>query len=201
MSYTIGLDGGSTYLKGALLKGRQVVETMVCSTGIDNNGSAEQMLGQLCQKAGIARSDIRYTMATGYSRKVLTVADDDISEITAHAYGVRVTAPKEYRIAHLRHTQSIRQEVLDGCPDQTAELSHSLLVGKAPQPAAHRVLHIDLLPALQTKEGVNSYTQLSGQDGQQFHIRRTALLPFPHGLGRYPDHLTQLILGKATLFP
>jgi predicted CoA-substrate-specific enzyme activase len=26
------------------------------------------------------------------------VADDDISEITAHAYGVRVTAPKEYRL-------------------------------------------------------------------------------------------------------
>ena len=97
MSYYIGLDGGSTYLKGALLKDRQVVGTMVCSTGIDNNGSAEQMLGQLCQKAGISRSEIRYTMATGYSRKVLTVADDDISEITAHAYGVRVTAPKEYR--------------------------------------------------------------------------------------------------------
>ena len=51
MSYTIGLDGGSTYLKGALLKDRQVVETMVCSTGIDNNGSAGQMLGQLCQRA------------------------------------------------------------------------------------------------------------------------------------------------------
>ena len=36
-------------------------------------------------------------MATGYSRKALDIADDDISEITAHAYGVRVTAPKEYR--------------------------------------------------------------------------------------------------------
>ena len=78
-------------------EGVSVVETMVCSTGIDNNGSAQQMMEQLCQKAGIARSDIRYTLATGYSRKVLTVADDDISEITAHAYGVRVTAPKEYR--------------------------------------------------------------------------------------------------------
>lgn len=97
MSYYIGLDGGSTYLKGALLKGRQVVETMICSTGIENNGSAEQMLERICQKAGISRGDIRYTMATGYSRKILTVADDDISEITAHAYGVRVTAPKEYR--------------------------------------------------------------------------------------------------------
>lgn len=96
MSYYIGLDGGSTYLKAALLKDRQVMETMVCSTGIDNNGSAEQILNRLCQKVGISRNDIRYTMATGYSRKVLTVADDDISEITAHAYGVRVTAPKEY---------------------------------------------------------------------------------------------------------
>jgi len=36
-------------------------------------------------------------MATSYSRKILTVADDDISEITAHACGVRVTTPKEYR--------------------------------------------------------------------------------------------------------
>ena len=97
MSYYIGLDGGSTYLKATLLKDRQVVETMVSSSGIDNNGSAEQMLDQLCRKVGITRSDIRYTMATGYSRKVLTVADDDISEITAHAYGVRVTAPREYR--------------------------------------------------------------------------------------------------------
>ena len=65
MSYYIGLDGGSTYLKGALLKERQVVETMVCSTGIDNNGAAQQMMEQLCQKAGIVRSDIRYTLATG----------------------------------------------------------------------------------------------------------------------------------------
>jgi len=67
------------------------------NTGIDNNGSANQMLDRLCTKVGISRNDIRYTMATGYSRKVLTVADDDISEITAHVYGVRVTAPKEYR--------------------------------------------------------------------------------------------------------
>lgn len=96
-NYYIGLDGGSTYLKAALLKENQVVDTMVVNTGIDNNGAAEQLLTNLCRKAGIVRSDIRYAMATGYSRKILTVADDDISEITAHAYGVRVTAPREYR--------------------------------------------------------------------------------------------------------
>lgn len=97
MSYCIGLDGGSTYLKAALLKERQVVDTIVCSTGIDNNGAAEQLVDKLCAKNGITRSRIDCTMATGYSRKILTLADDDISEITAHAYGVRLTAPREYR--------------------------------------------------------------------------------------------------------
>lgn len=95
--YYIGLDGGSTYLKAALLKGRQVAGTMVCQTGIDNNRAAEQLVERLCGQAGIKRDNIGYMMATGYSRKILTIADDDISEITAHAYGVRVTAPKEYR--------------------------------------------------------------------------------------------------------
>lgn len=96
-NYYAGLDGGSTYLKAALLKDGQVMGTLVSNTGIDNNKTAGRLLTQLCQEAGIQREDIRYTMATGYSRKILTVADDDISEITAHAYGVRVTAPKEYR--------------------------------------------------------------------------------------------------------
>ncbi len=96
-AYYAGLDGGSTYLKAALLGDGKVVNTMVCNTGIDNNGSADQLLKRLCREAGIQREAIRYIMATGYSRKILTIANDDISEITAHAYGVRITAPREYR--------------------------------------------------------------------------------------------------------
>lgn len=97
MKYFVGFDGGSTYLKAALFDGNQVVDTLVCSTGIDNNRTSEEMLRQLCKKNKIMRGDIAYIMATGYSRKILEIADDDISEITAHAYGVRITAPKEYR--------------------------------------------------------------------------------------------------------
>ncbi len=95
--YYAGIDGGSTYVKAALIHGDQVVGTKVCNTGIDNNGAAERLLDGLCADNNIDRSDIGYIMATGYSRKILDVADDDISEITAHAYGVRLTAPKEYR--------------------------------------------------------------------------------------------------------
>ena len=95
--YYIGLDGGSTYIKAALLKGREVVDTQVRSTGISNNETASLLVNEMLSKAGIKREDVAYIMATGYSRKVLDVANDDISEITAHAYGVRVTAPEGYR--------------------------------------------------------------------------------------------------------
>ena len=94
--YYIGLDGGSTYLKAALIDSNGVKDTMVRSTGIDNNGVAKDLASELCHRNGISPGEIGYIMATGYSRKILDVADDDISEITAHAYGVRMTAPKEY---------------------------------------------------------------------------------------------------------
>jgi predicted CoA-substrate-specific enzyme activase len=94
MNYYAGIDGGSTYIKAALIdEDSAIVGTVVGSTGIDNSGNAEKMLQTLTQRARISRDDIRYITATGYSRKVLEVADDDVSEITAHAYGVRLTAP------------------------------------------------------------------------------------------------------------
>ena len=95
--YYIGLDGGSTYIKAALLKGREVIDTQVRATGISNNETATALVEEMIANAGISRDDVAYIMATGYSRKVLDVADDDISEITAHAYGVRITAPAGYR--------------------------------------------------------------------------------------------------------
>lgn len=97
MNYSIGLDGGSTYIKAALLENGRVLDTMVCCTGIDNSGAAGKLAETICEKNRITLDRVNYIMATGYSRKILEIADDDISEITAHAYGVRLTAPKEYR--------------------------------------------------------------------------------------------------------
>jgi predicted CoA-substrate-specific enzyme activase len=98
MNYYAGLDGGSTYLKAALIdQNGAVVDAVVSNTGIDNSGNAEKMIYYLAERSGINRGAIKYIMATGYSRKVLDIADDDVSEITAHAYGVRLTAPSGTR--------------------------------------------------------------------------------------------------------
>ena len=94
--YYIGLDGGSTYLKAALIQKDKVIDTLVHSTGIENSQTALSLARQLCRRNAVSASEIGQIMATGYSRKVLEVADDDISEITAHAYGVRLTAPREF---------------------------------------------------------------------------------------------------------
>lgn len=77
--YYIGLDGGSTYLKAAMLSDGKVLDTLVRNTGIDNNGTAKKLVQELCDRNHITQRDIGYIMATGYSRKVLEVADDDIS--------------------------------------------------------------------------------------------------------------------------
>lgn len=95
--YFMGIDGGSTYIKIALITDGEVVNTLVTSTGIENNAIADRMINEICEQLGIQRSQVLYSMATGYSRKIFDVADDDISEITAHAYGVKMTAPKDYK--------------------------------------------------------------------------------------------------------
>lgn len=95
--YYIGIDGGSTYVKAAMVSNNKVVCIIKTNTGIDNSGAAEKLVEHMITKIGIGRDDVKYVMATGYSRKIIDIADDDVSEITAHAYGVKLTAPKEYR--------------------------------------------------------------------------------------------------------
>ncbi|MCR5608825.1 MAG: acyl-CoA dehydratase activase [Lachnospiraceae bacterium] len=96
-NYFVGIDGGSTYIKAAMIKDDQVVMTHLTNTGIDNSNSAKRLLNEMIQKSGISRTDIKYIMATGYSRKIIDIADDDVSEITAHAYGAKITAPRDFR--------------------------------------------------------------------------------------------------------
>ncbi len=92
--YYLGFDGGSTYIKAALIKGDEVVAVKVLPTGIDNDATAEKLLQGLVEEAGITPEDISYMTATGYSRRTISLANDTISEITAHAYGTRLTAPE-----------------------------------------------------------------------------------------------------------
>lgn len=91
--YYLGFDGGSTYVKSALICDNAVVATKVLHTGIDNDSTCQTLMEEITKEAGIKPEDISYITATGYSRRSISLADDTISEITAHAYGTRLTSP------------------------------------------------------------------------------------------------------------
>lgn len=95
--YFAGIDAGSTYVKTALIQGNNIIDTAFSNAGIDNSKIASRLLDEIAEKNNIKTDDIKYTVATGYSRKIIDVADSDVSEITAHAYGTKITAPKGYR--------------------------------------------------------------------------------------------------------
>lgn len=91
--YYLGFDAGSTYVKSALIKDGKIIAVKVLPTGIDNDATSEKLLNALISEANITREDIAYITATGYSRRTISLADDTISEITAHAFGTKLTAP------------------------------------------------------------------------------------------------------------
>ena len=96
-SYFAGIDAGSTYLKVALIQGDKIIDVAISNSGIGNSERASKMLDEIAKNNNISRDDIKYIIATGYSRRIIDVADDDVSEITAHAYGIRMTAPAEFK--------------------------------------------------------------------------------------------------------
>lgn len=54
MKVYAGLDGGSTYLKAALIdEHKRVLRTGVTSTGIDNNSAAKRLLAKLLGEVGV----------------------------------------------------------------------------------------------------------------------------------------------------
>lgn len=97
MNYYAGIDGGSTYIKVALINDNGIVNVKVCNTGINNSEVAEEMILNLLKEENINRSDLKFIMATGYSRKGIEIADEDLSEITAHSFGIGLTSPKDVK--------------------------------------------------------------------------------------------------------
>ena len=95
--YFAGIDAGSTYIKVALLSDNEVIDVIKANTGINNSDTASKLLNDLLKKNKINKDDVKCIIATGYSRKIIDIANADVSEITAHACGAKLTAHKEFK--------------------------------------------------------------------------------------------------------
>lgn len=90
-----GVDAGSRAIKIVLVEpeGLRVFASGVRDQGINSDGLACALYDELLQNRGLARTDVKRVVATGYSRNTISFADDVITEITCHAAGVRRVVP------------------------------------------------------------------------------------------------------------
>ena len=89
MLVTAGIDLGSTYTKIAVLKDDKVVGFGIGPTGAYPDRTAEKLLDDALKENNMTREDVKYIVSTGYGRRIMPIADDVISEISANAQGAR----------------------------------------------------------------------------------------------------------------
>jgi predicted CoA-substrate-specific enzyme activase len=90
---TAGLDIGSTACKAVIMKdGEQILARAVVALGT-GTGGARQVFHQVMADSGTARSDIRRMLLTGYGRFSFDDADNQMSEVSCHAKGIRFLLP------------------------------------------------------------------------------------------------------------
>lgn len=87
MTYTMGIDIGSSACKAVILKdGEELLATFKVAVGTGTTGPARAFEGVL-NEAGLSAEQMDYVLATGYGRNTFERADAQMSELSCHAKG------------------------------------------------------------------------------------------------------------------
>lgn len=94
MTYTIGLDIGSTYTKGLVMDDeQQILAHTMQPTGARLQEAAEAVLQKTVALAGIGKKDLSYCITTGYGRHLYTDRNLQVTDLTATARGTSFMFP------------------------------------------------------------------------------------------------------------
>lgn len=94
MSYTIGLDIGSTYTKGLILDSdERIVARHMQPSGANLQSVAAAVKAQTARLAGLDERDIDYCITTGFGRHQFSDRDLQVTDLTAAARGASLLFP------------------------------------------------------------------------------------------------------------
>ena len=86
MTFTVGIDSGSTTTKGILLQGETIVRRFLCPTSFRPATSIVEAWETLCEGLG----EKPFLTLTGYGRQLVNFADKQVTEISCHGLGARL---------------------------------------------------------------------------------------------------------------
>ncbi len=94
MSYTVGIDVGSTYTKAVVVsEDHRIVGRAMEPTGFQLAEVAERSFDTAVTEAGLSTSDVDYVVATGFGRHQTTLSDVHVTDLTAAARGAAFLYP------------------------------------------------------------------------------------------------------------
>lgn len=94
MTYTAGLDVGSTYTKAIIMDEQdQIVGKAMMSTGFKLEQAAQRAFDEALESAGLAKDEVSYVVSTGYGRYQVSFRDVNVTDLTAAARGSRFFFP------------------------------------------------------------------------------------------------------------
>ena len=99
MSYTAGIDVGSTYTKAVILSDDDsIVGKAMIRTGFKLDKVGEEVLERALVQAGLDRGDLSYIASTGYGRFQVGIRRINVTDLTAVAWGARFLYPNTHTI-------------------------------------------------------------------------------------------------------
>ncbi len=114
MKYTIGIDVGSTYVKGLVLdEASKIVAHHMLPTGSDLQEAAERVVNETAEMASLSKRDLAYCITTGYGRYQYEGRDLQITDLTATARGAVFLFPETRTVLDIGG-QTVKASRLDG---------------------------------------------------------------------------------------
>ncbi len=90
---TAGIDSGAKNVKAVIVKDAKVIGKAMVPAGLDTRGAADQAYDEALKAAGVGRKDVQKVFATGVGRKGCEFAQDEVTDVSAAAKGIRFVMP------------------------------------------------------------------------------------------------------------
>lgn len=92
--YVLGIDSGSTSTNAVIMdQNREITAFSIVRTGAKAGESAQRVLADVLQKAGLRQEQLSWIVSTGYGRVSIPFADETVTEISCHGKGAHYFNP------------------------------------------------------------------------------------------------------------
>lgn len=130
MTYTGGIDIGSTYTKAVILSAQhELVGRMMEPTGFKLAEVAERVYQRAVAEAGLTTDDVRYVVATGFGRHQARISNVQVTDLTAAARGATFFFPETRTILDVGGQTMKASRLGDGAKVKSFRLNDKCAAG------------------------------------------------------------------------